>query len=143
MSSASTTWKDLLLQQQHHLTALMALNEQMVRALLGDGASRVAQARPAKIVKAAKTKGNGSAAASSRSRWFERGEAVKLAKSLLKTPMRPADLVRALGDAKGYNGALTGKESKRFESAAHQALINAVSNKSLFRSRDGMLRAKR
>jgi len=143
MSSASATWKDLLLQQQRHLTALMTLNEQMVRALLGDGASRVAQALPVKVAKAAKTKGDGSAAASSRSRWFERGEAVKLAKGLLKTPMRPADLVRALGNAKGYNGALKGKESKKFEAAAHQALIHAVSNKSLFRSKDGTLRAKR
>lgn len=61
-----------------------------------------------------------------RHQWFERGEVVALIKRYLEAPLPQAEIVRALAQTKGYDGSLTGQESKRFTAAAYAAIANAV-----------------
>jgi hypothetical protein len=96
--------------------------------------------------KGASAAANGSAAkrngVSKRRSWFERGEAVGLLKKLAKKPMHQADLVRALSSAKGYDKGLSAADAKRFQSAAYQAIANAVAGKKLIAIKDGTVRAR-
>jgi hypothetical protein len=77
-----------------------------------------------------------------RQSWFDRGEAVKLIRRVARRSMRPAEVVHAVMDAKGYAGTLSGDDKKRAQSAIHQAVISAVKAGALSRDKDGAVRVK-
>lgn len=74
--------------------------------------------------------------------WFEPGEAVALIKKIATKPMRPSELIKQLGVAKGYAGKLAKAEMNRFTWAATSAVKAAVAAKQLLRRGDGALMAK-
>ena len=71
--------------------------------------------------------------------WFARGEAPQLLRKAARRAGPAADLVRALGAAKGYDEALSQDQYRRFETAAFMAVNHAVKAGVLKRRRDGML----
>jgi len=71
--------------------------------------------------------------------WFARGEAPELLRKAARRAGPAADLVRALGAAKGYDEALSQDQYRRFETAAFMAVNHAVKAGVLKRRRDGML----
>jgi hypothetical protein len=85
---------------------------------------------------------NGLRKKASRHAWFERGEAVKLIQKVARRPMRPAQIVHAIMDAKGYASTLAGDDKRRAQSAIHQAVISAVKAGALTRNQAGAVRAK-
>ena len=88
--------------------------------------------------------GSGRPAMGARRRsWFERGEALKFMRRVAKRPMRPAKVVHAIMDAKGYSERLDGEDRKRAEAALHQAVIAAVKAGALDRDDSGNVRLKR
>jgi hypothetical protein len=119
----------LFARQEGLLKQLIMLNGQLYRAVANGGASSSAEQRASRGAKARRS-------------WFVRGEAPKLMKRLAKKPMAQADLVRALSAAKGYDKGLSSGDKKRFQSAAYQAIANAVAGKKLVLGRDGSVRAR-
>ncbi len=85
---------------------------------------------------------NGLRKSGKRQSWFDRGEAVKLIRRVARRSMRPAEVVHAVMDAKGYAGTLSGDDKKRAQSAIHQAVISAVKAGALSREKDGAVRVK-
>jgi hypothetical protein len=114
--------------------------ERIQAALGADAALAPAAAAlsPAPAKSAPATKANGG----SRRSWFEPGEAAALSQKLLKKPMRRADLVRALADAKGYAGRLSKVDLNRFQVAAYAAIKHAVDAKKLSKATDGTVRLR-
>ncbi len=98
----------------------------------GHGALRIVNAKVS----------NGLRKTGKRQSWFDRGEAVKLIRRVARRSMRPAEVVHAVMDAKGYAGTLSGKDKKRAQSAIHQAVISAVKAGALSRDKDGAVRVK-
>lgn len=86
--------------------------------------------------------GNGKVGARKRRAWFERGESLRLIRRAAKRAMRPAQVVHAVMQAKGYSDSLSGADRKRAESTIHQAIIVAVKSGKLARSNDGLVRAQ-
>jgi len=74
--------------------------------------------------------------------WFERGESLKLIRRVARRAMRPAQVVHAVMDAKGYSKTLSAEDKKRAESALHQAVIIAVKAGKLARNEEGFVRVK-
>jgi hypothetical protein len=85
---------------------------------------------------------NGLRKSGKRQSWFDRGEAVKLIRQVARRSMRPAEVVHAVMDAKGYAGTLSGEDKKRAQSAIHMAVISAVKAGALSRDKEGAVRAK-
>lgn len=75
--------------------------------------------------------------------WFEPGEAVALMKKIATKPMRPSELIKQLGVAKGYAGKLAKAEMNRFTWAATSAVKAALAAKQLLRRNDGALTASK
>lgn len=73
--------------------------------------------------------------------WFEPGEAVALMKKIATKPMRPSELIKQLGVAKGYVGKLPKPDMNRFTWAATSAVKAAIAAKQLLRRNDGALSA--
>lgn len=73
--------------------------------------------------------------------WFEPGEAVALIKKIATKPIRPSELIKQLGVAKGYAGKLAKPDMNRFTWAATSAVKAAIAAKKLLRRNDGALRA--
>lgn len=69
--------------------------------------------------------------------WFDRGEATKLIRRVARRSMRPAQIVHAIMDVKGYTNSLASDDKRRAEAALHQAVISAVKAGALARDRDG------
>ena len=113
------------------------LNARIIRLTMETGADLVAL--PGARAGGAKR----GAAGGGRRKWFERGEMIKLSRKLLTAPMTQADLVRALGDAKGYEKSLPESEKARFRSAAYQAIAAALAAKQLFRTKQGQVSTRR
>jgi len=85
---------------------------------------------------------NGLAKNGARQSWFHRGEAVKLIRRAARRSMRPAQVVHAVMDAKGYATSLTREDKKRAEAAIYQAVISAVRAGALLRDDEGAVRVK-
>jgi len=133
-ASASSKISGLLRERDGILKQLAKVNEALVRAALSEVKSSP--------VELPSLRGAGKAAKSKRRSWFERGEALTLVKKLATKPTTQADLVRALGHSKGYAKSLSGADLKRFQSAAYQAIANAIARKQLVQSKDGTVTAK-
>lgn len=88
---------------------------------------------------AAPAAGNGM----TRQKWFDRGETGRLIERVLKGPMRPAEIVHAVMDAKGYAKTLAAPDRKKAEAALHQAVITAVRARKLVRDAKGLVRPAR
>jgi hypothetical protein len=129
--------------EQLRISQDLALVNQKIHYLLALHASRASGSKdlPALESRPAQgAKGNGKLRPSKRHSWFERGEAVKLISRIARRPMRPAQVVGAAMDAKGYS-ALAGGDKKRAQSALHQAVIAAVKAGALTRRADGAVQA--
>ena len=74
--------------------------------------------------------------------WFERGETAKLIRRVVRRAMRPAQVVHAVMDAKGYSKSLDVADRKRVQAALHQAVIIAVKTGTLVRDPSGTVRVK-
>jgi hypothetical protein len=85
---------------------------------------------------------NGLRNSGKRQSWFDRGEAVKLIRRVARRSMRPAQVVHAVMDAKGYAASLTGDDKRRAQSAIHQAVISAVKAGALTRDNAGTVRVR-
>jgi|GEM_PF-2014780 len=85
---------------------------------------------------------NGLRKSGKRQSWFDRGEAVKLIRQVARRSMRPAEVVHAVMDAKGYAGTLSAVDKKRAQSAIHMAVISAVKAGALSRDKEGAVRVK-
>jgi hypothetical protein len=83
-----------------------------------------------------------SSASGGRRSWFERGESLRLIRRVARRAMRPAEVVHAVMDAKGYTKALAAEDKKRAQSALHQAVIMAVKAGNLTRNEEGFVRVK-
>jgi hypothetical protein len=97
-----------------------------------NGAMRIANAKVS----------NGLRKNGKRQSWFDRGEAVKLIRRVARRSMRPAEVVHAVMDAKGYADTLSADDKKRAQSAIHQAVIAAVKTGALSRDKEGAVRVK-
>ena len=110
-------------------------------------ASRTASRRPA----TAKSTGLGKAApgpgakktslgaqAGSQGKWFDKGEAVELFRSILKQPMPTRDLMVRVIAAK-RKAQLPKEDLGRFKWAVHAALKEAIGAKSIMRLNDGTI----
>lgn len=71
--------------------------------------------------------------------WFKDGEALTLMRKIVKKPMSQIDIVRALGDSKGYTSKLPEADLKRFQFAAYSAIRHGVVTKKLTKTADGMI----
>jgi HPt (histidine-containing phosphotransfer) domain-containing protein len=71
--------------------------------------------------------------------WFARNEAAHLLRKVAKAPKKPADLVRALAEVKGFEETLSARELQRFQGAAFMAINHAIKAKILRRQPSGML----
>ena len=118
-------------QKIHYLLALHA----------GGASGAGAAAQRAVSIGSAKVT-NGLRKSGKRQSWFDRGEAVKLIRQVARRSMRPAEVVHAVMDAKGYAGTLSGDDKRRAQSAIHQAVISAVKAGALSRDKEGAVRAK-
>ena len=72
---------------------------------------------------------------------FEPGEAVNLMRKLVTKPTRPAEVVRRLASAKGYEGTLGESDEERFRWATLSAIKAAVGAKRLVKHKDGKVAA--
>jgi len=121
----------------------------------GETASRTASRRRARLranrPAAAKSTGLGKAApgpgakktphgaqAGSPRKWFDKGEAVELFRSILKRPMPTRDLMVRVIAAK-RKAQLPKEDLGRFKWAVHAALKEAIGAKSIVRLNDGMI----
>jgi len=130
----------LLTRREALLKELGALNAQIVRLAVETGESSIAAASAAVPGRGRSARG---AAASSRRKWFERGEMLRLTRKLITEPMAQADIVRALAAAKGYDKSLSDEDRARFSSAAYQAIAAAINARQLTRNRAGQVAVRR
>ena len=129
--------------EQMRISQDLVLVNQKIQYLLALHASRLARANdlPALEIRGAERVGAGGREGRAQRRsWFERGEAVKLIRRIARRPMRPAQVVSAAMDAKGYSASLSGDDKKRAQSALYQAVIAAVKAGALTRRADGAVR---
>jgi len=139
-----------LLNQQRELNAQQTrvsqdLNQvnQKIQYLLALHANRIAGSGSTVALAAPVRNGkvsNGLRKKGARQSWFDRGEAVRLIRHAAQRPMRPAQVVHAVMDTKGYASTLTGDDRKRAQSAIHQAVISAVKAGALTRDQAGAVR---
>ena len=109
--------------------------DQQLRAIVAALASKGGAGSAAAPKKAASVKG------ASPRRWFAPGEAVSLMRRLITKPTRPAEVVRRLASAKGYEGSLGKSDEERFRWAALSAIKAAVGAKRLVKHKDGKVAA--
>ena len=83
-------------------------------------------------------KNAGGAQAGSVRKWFEKGEALALFRTILKKPMRTRDLLARVIAAKG-KAQLPKKDLERFKWAVHSAIKEAVNANALVRQGEGMI----
>jgi hypothetical protein len=151
MGPESKLLNDLFMQQrelnaeQFRISQGLVEVNQKIQYLLALHANRVSDVGPALAI--AVPIGNGRTLKNlrkngARRSWFDRGEAVKLIRRVARRSMRPAQVVHAVMDAKGYATSLTGDEKKRAEAALHQAVILAVKAGALTRDQEGAVRVK-
>jgi hypothetical protein len=151
MASESKLLNELFVQQrelnaqQNRISQELVEVNQKIQYLLalhanraGGNGSTVAIAAP--IGRAGKS--NGLSKNGSRHSWFERGEAIRLICRAARRSMRPAKVVYAVMNAKGYAATLTGEEKKRAQAAIHQAVISAVKAGALTRDSAGAVQVK-
>lgn len=145
---------DGLFNEQHHLQLeecrirqrLTEINQQIHYLLMRHAQMEIPGKRPATIISEKTTASHrvhSRGGSKQRRQWFARGEAIQLMRQVLKDPMRPAQLVHAVMDAKGYAGDLSSAERKKVEAALHQAIINAVKTKALVKDVKGFVKGSR
>ena len=69
--------------------------------------------------------------------WFEKNEIGKLLRKAARAPTPVAEVVRDLAKMKGYAGALSADDMRRFQGAAFMAVAQGVKSKVLKRRADG------
>ena len=127
---------------------LTEINQQILYLLARHAQMESLRERPVTVVSAktappAAKGGNGAAGGAQRKKWFARGETAQWIGRVLKGSMRPAEVVHAVMEAKGYAGTLAAPDRKKAEAALHQAIITAVRTKALVRDAKGFVRAGR
>ncbi len=127
--------------EQLRISQELALVNQKIIYVLATGAQRAGEVLVHTPVVTAITRGTTNGSGGRRS-WFERGESLKLIRRVARRAMRPAEVVHAVMDAKGYSKTLSTEDKKRAQSALHQAVITAVKAGNLTRNGDGSVRAK-
>ena len=127
--------------EQVRISQELALINQKILYVLATAANLAGEmtARAPDVKTIAHSTENGSGG---RRSWFERGESLKLMRRVAKRAMRPAQVVHAVMDAKGYSTTLSSQDKKRVQAALHQAVITAVKAGSLTRNAQGLVRVK-
>lgn len=133
--------RELSVQQSKISQELMLVNQKILYSLALH-AGHIGDAGGAKAIAATPSTNGKSPRRSTRRSWFERGETVKLFRQVARRSMRPAQVVHAVMEAKGYSNSLGAADKKRVQAALHQAVINAVKAGKLMRNTDGAVRAK-
>jgi hypothetical protein len=132
--------------QQNKISQQLVEVQQKIQYLLALHANRAAGNGSAVAIAAPidgrAGKSNGLRKNGARHSWFDRGEAIKLICRTARRSMRPAQVVHAVMDAKGYSATLVGADKKRAQAAIHQAVISAVKAGALMRDRAGAVRVK-
>ncbi len=148
---------DSLFDEQRRLQAdasrihqrLTEINQQILYLLARHAQMETLRERPVTVVSqraaspAAKGANRATGSGTQRKKWFARGETAQWIGRVVKGSMRPAEVVHAVMEAKGYAGTLAAPDRKKAEAALHQAIIAAVRTKLLVRDAKGFVRVGR
>lgn len=138
MSSLANAVRELEARRTALETELAKVNARLRAVTQALGTSGEAHAAaPAAAAAAPKAVRPAAKKAATVHRWFEQGEALALMRKLIKKPMRPVEVIRALAEAKGYADKLAKPERDRFNWAVISAIKAAVQSKQLIKHRDG------
>ncbi|HXF44760.1 MAG TPA: hypothetical protein VNK91_01440 [Burkholderiaceae bacterium] len=143
MSSLSNAVRELEARRTALETELAKVNARLRAVIQALGASGEAQAAAPATAAPAPKAARPAAKKATVHRWFEQGEALALMRKLIKKPMRPVEVIRALAEAKGYAGKLAKPERDRFNWAVISAIKAAVQAKQLVKHKDGKLSVAR